>query len=152
MSENLKKLFLQLNPVSTKSGAAMRVTDLFYEIEAAHGSEAARLMFERWAKEPTPAEIIKLKGWRILERYDLLPLDEKGRKNKAQLAREIVVENEALPDDEQVTPRRRPTFPTVYAYIGTLLRERRDAMEAGTWDGPDPDPLGGPIVLEDGDL
>jgi len=134
MSENLKKLFLQQNPIETKSGAAMRIMDLFDEIEATHGTEQARRLFEKWGKEPTPAELIKLKGWRALERYDQMP----GRKNKAELTRQIIAENETLPDDEQLTPRRRPTFPTVYHWLGELLRERSAAMKAGTWDGPEP--------------
>jgi hypothetical protein len=149
MSEKLWRLFLQENPVETKSGAAMRVMELFYQIEEAHGTEQARLLFERWATRPSQSEQNKLKRWRIIERYDAMQI-----KNQAQLAREIVEANEKLPEDEQLTPSFRPSYPTVYDYIRTLLRERREAVKAGTWDGPGYDPLAAPLdwLKDDEDL
>ncbi|MCA1514543.1 hypothetical protein N2605_16305 [Bradyrhizobium yuanmingense] len=131
MSENLKKLFLQSNPTTTKTGAAMRVSFLFHEIEEAHGLDVARAMFEKWAKPTTQNELNKLKGWRLIERYD-----DMLEPNVRELARQIEAENAKLPDDEQLTPRRKPSRETIEAYIRELLRERRKAIEAGTWDGP----------------
>ncbi len=131
MSENLLKLFLQTNPVASEAGAVMRVMLLFQEIEEAHGTERARGFFKRWAAPPGKNEINRLKGWRILER-----LDRMRPRNKSQLAREIVAENLALPLGEQLTPRPRPSYATVYDFIRTLERERTAAMALGTWDGP----------------
>jgi hypothetical protein len=152
MRDKLWQLVLRTNPVETKSGAAMRVADLFYQIEEAHGTEEARRLFDRWAKTPSQSEINKLKGWRILERYDELKIGSSGRKNKAQLAREIYADNERLPTDQQVTPRPRPTLQAIDHYIRDLIREREKAMKAGTWDGPIPDKWSGAIITKQNDL
>jgi hypothetical protein len=147
MSENLKKLYLQVNPITTKTGAAMRVMFLFHEIEEAHGTDEARRMFENWAKPPTANEINKLKGWRLIERYDAMK-----DKNVRELARQIEAQNASLPDDEQLTPRRKPSRETIEAYLRELLRQRRDEMTSGTWDGPKPDDWNrfrGPIDIGD---
>ncbi|WP_316196852.1 hypothetical protein [Bradyrhizobium sp. SZCCHNS3053] len=135
MSEKLLHMFLQANPIETEVGAAMRVMMLFNEIEKVHGAECAKALFERWALKPSQREINKLKGWKILER-----LDRMTPPNKAKLAREIVEENMSLPDDQQVTPRLRPTYSSLYDYIRTLERERKEGIADGTWRGPRPLP------------
>jgi hypothetical protein len=132
MSYNLVKLIG--GPIETIEGAQRLAVRLFLEIAHHHGDMEARRIFAARGKEPTPTEINELKGWNILRLYDLMP-----QKNKAELARQIIAANEKLPDTEQLTPRRRPTFPTVYHYIGELLRERKDAIAAGSWKGPGPE-------------
>lgn len=136
MSENLRKLFLQANPVTSKSGAAFRVSFLFEEIAEAHGIEAAREMFETWAKPPTQSDINRLKGWRLIERYDTMEVG-----NVRALSRQIHDENSKLGADEQLTPRFRPTRETIEAYLRELLRDRRKAARDGTWTGPLPPKL-----------
>ncbi|MGJ4908857.1 hypothetical protein [Bradyrhizobium sp. HKCCYLS2033] len=134
MSSNL--LQDKYHPVESKSGAAIRVMKLFAEIERAHGTEEARRMFEQWAKKPTKNEIIKLKGWRLIERYDHM-----SEPNVRALARQVATENAALPEHEQLTPRFRPSVQTIESYLRELLRERRNGMQDGTWDGPGADPF-----------
>lgn len=147
MSENLKKLYLQYNPITTKTGAAARVSFLFSEIEEAHGLDEARRMFAEWATSPTASEINKLKGWRLIERYD-----DMLEPNVRELARQVEADNAKLSDDEQLTPRRKPSRETIEAYLRGLLRDRREAMAADTWDGPTPDDAAWRRPLTEDDL
>jgi hypothetical protein len=84
MSENLEKLYLHYNPITTKTGAAARISFLFHEIEEAHGLDEARRMFARWATPPTASETIKLKGWRLIEMYDAMK-----EPNVREMARQV---------------------------------------------------------------
>jgi hypothetical protein len=56
--------------------------------------------------------------------------------NVAELARQLVFENETLPEQDRLTPRGKPTLPTVDKYIRLLLKKRDDEIAAGTWSGP----------------
>jgi hypothetical protein len=134
MSEKL--LQDKYHPIESKSGAATRVMKLFWEVEKHHGTDEARRIFERWARHPTQAEINKLKGWKLIERYD--DMDDQ---NVRELARQIEAANAKLPNDQQLTPRPRPTRETIEAYLRELLRQRRDGIKDGTWDGPGHDPF-----------
>ena len=133
MSEKLLKLFLMDNPIATKTGATVRVSMLFNEIESLHGKKAAQQIFDKWGTPKSKRELNERKGWRLLERLDWMP-----EPNIAEFARQIEAENAALPDDDQLTPRRRPTLATIDHYLRELIRQRRVAIEAGTWDGPVP--------------
>jgi hypothetical protein len=73
----------------------------------------------------------ELKNWALLQRYDAM-----AEPNVAALAREIVERNATLPKDQQLTPRYRPTLPSLDKHLRLLLKRREAALRAGTWEGP----------------
>jgi hypothetical protein len=129
MSENLLKD--EFHPIESVSGASVRAYRLFREIEKHHGTEEARRIFRAWSKAPSKKQINEIKAWRILDRFDAMQ-----PQNVAELARQLVSENETLPEEDRLTPRGKPTLPTVDKYIRLLLKKREDKLVAGTWIGP----------------
>jgi len=72
--------------------------------------------------------------------------------NVREMARQVEAANAKLPDDEQLTPRREPSRETIEAYLRELLRERREAMAVGAWEGPTPDDAAFARPLSEDDL
>ena len=129
MSENL--IMLSINDVTTIDGACMEAQKLFMHLEKHHGADEARKIFREWGKKLTKNRINELKAWALLRRYDAME-----RPNVSELARQVVAENAALPEDNQLTPRFRPTLPTVDKYLRLLLTKRGEGLKNGTWEGP----------------
>ncbi len=129
MSENLIKLFH--HDVTTRGGAQMEALKLFRQIETHHGRDRAQAIFRELSKPLSKARANELKNWALLERYDTME-----KPNVAALARQIVEENAGLPEEGQLTPRYRPTLPTIDKHLRNLLRERQEALRGETWEGP----------------
>jgi hypothetical protein len=129
MSENLIKLMK--SDVTQLAGAELEAWKLFLLIKQHHGEKAARRIFREWGKEPPKNRINELKNWSLLERLDAME-----KPNVAELARQVVEKNASLPAEQQLTPRHRPTLPTVDKHLRNLLRERQEGLKAGTWEGP----------------
>jgi hypothetical protein len=129
MSENLIKY--TLNDITTLAGAQMEALKLFRQIETHHGRARAQEIFKELGKPLSKARANELKNWALLKRVDAME-----KPNVAELARQVVEENAALPEDQQLTPRYRPTLPTVDKHLRNLLRERQEGLKAGTWEGP----------------
>jgi hypothetical protein len=129
MSENLIKHVL--NDVTTPGGAQMEALKLFKQIETHHGRERARAIFGELGKPLSKARANELRNWALLERYDAME-----KPIVAELARQVVKENAGLPEEQQLTPRYRPTLPTVDKHLRNLLRERQEGLKAETWEGP----------------
>jgi hypothetical protein len=130
MSENLLKYFA--GPIETVVGAERLALRLFLDIERHHGEDEARRIFARWGKEPTKNEIAEAKTFKVLDRYDnMLP-----EPNVMALARELAAENISLPPADQITARGSTTAATIEHHIRDLLRRRKAAVAAGTWQGP----------------
>jgi hypothetical protein len=129
MSENLIKLFKF--DMTQLAGAELEAWKLFLLIKQHHGETEARRIFREWGKEPSKNRINELKNWALLQRFD-----EMEKPTVAELARQVVEENAGLSEEEQLTPRYRPTLPTVDKHLRNLLRERREGLKAETWEGP----------------
>jgi hypothetical protein len=129
MSENL--IMLMRHDIATPSGAQLEALKLFRQIETHHGREAAQAIFRELGKPLSKARANELKNWALLERYDAME-----KPIVAELARQIVEENARLSEEEQLTPRFRPTLPTVDKHLRNLLRERQEGSRAETWEGP----------------
>ncbi|MCK1707618.1 MULTISPECIES: hypothetical protein [unclassified Bradyrhizobium] len=129
MSEKLVQLFKA--DVTQLAGAQLEAWKLFLLIKQHHSEKEAREIFFEWGKPPSKTRINELKNWALLQRYDSME-----KPNVAELARQIVEENSHLAEDQQLTPRYRPTLPTVDKHLRNLLRERQEGLQAGTWEGP----------------
>lgn len=129
MSENLITLFR--HDITTPSGAQLEALKLFRQVETHHGRETAQAIFRELGKPISKARINELKNWALLERYDMME-----KPNVAELARQIVEENARLTEEQQLTPRYRPTLPTVDKHLRNLLRERQEGLRAETLEGP----------------
>jgi hypothetical protein len=129
MSENLIKLFN--NDITSIGGAQLEAWKLFLLIKQHHSEKEARRIFFEWGKPVSKNRTNELKNWVLLQR-----LDSMEKPNVAELARQIVEENSHLGDDQQLTPRYRPTLPTVDKHLRNLLRERQEGLRAETWEGP----------------
>jgi hypothetical protein len=129
MSENLIKYVV--NDITTLGGAQMEALKLFRQIETHHGRERAQAIFRELGKFLSKARANELKNWALLERYDAME-----KPIVAELARQLVEENAGLPEEQQLTPRYKPTLPTVDKHLRNLLRERQEGLKAETWEGP----------------
>jgi hypothetical protein len=129
MSENLIKYFI--HDMTTLGGAQIEARKLFMWIEDFHGIDQAKKIFRELGEPLSKSRINELKNWALLSRYD-----EMEKPNVAELARQIVEENASLSEERQLTPRYRPSLPTVDKHLRNLLRERQEGLEAETWQGP----------------
>jgi hypothetical protein len=129
MSENLIKYILF--DITTLAGAQMEALKLFRQIETHHGREKAQEVFRELGKPLSKSRTNELKNWVLLERYDAME-----KPIVAELARQVVEENARLSEEHQLTPRYRPTLPTVDKHLRNLLRERQEGLKAETWEGP----------------
>jgi hypothetical protein len=139
---------MQLTSFRAKFGVRFVLAGLLERLVAVHGRVEAHRLLALCGGPQEKNDINRMKGWALLERYDAMPV-----KNVRGLARQIYDENAKLPDDNQLTPRPKPTLPTIESYLRELLRQRREECEAGTWRGP-VDRVNGPfpVYLPDDDL
>jgi len=129
MSENIIK-YVSFD-MTTPGGAQMEARKLFMQIEKLHGRERTQAIFKELGKPLSKKRANELKNWALLERLDAM-----DKPNVAELARQVVKENDSLSKDQQLTPRYRPTLPTVDKHLRNLLRERQEGLRAETWEGP----------------
>jgi hypothetical protein len=129
MSENLIDLFR--NDITTPGGAQMEALKPFRQLETHHGRETAQKIFGELGKPLSQKRANELKNWELLKRYDSME-----KPIVAELARQVVEENARLPEEQQLTPRYRPTLPTVDKHLRNLLRDRQEGLKAGKWEGP----------------
>jgi hypothetical protein len=112
--------WLWLTSVKTIEAATERVAWLYSHIEKHHGPEATRKIFVTFGRKMSKRRINEMKNQRLLSMYDRMQ-----EPNVAALAREVVERNAELSREDQLTPRFRPSLPTVDKHIRLLLDKRK---------------------------
>ena len=120
-------------PASDPAGLFFRALVLFSEAKPKLGEQEAREIIR--SATSAKASLIA-KKWRILQRFDAMEPERSPWKLACQLAEE----NETLPPADRWGPRGSINAETLEHYIHDAIKERKQAIERGTWRGP-----GGPV-------
>lgn len=107
---------------------------IFSEIKTRHGLAEARRIFRLWGPDPSPRRVAQVGNLGLLDRLDMM----KPGPNVQRLARELAVENKALPRAKQrgaggTDPMR------LERQIRRQVLLRKQRISKGTWTGPFPD-------------
>jgi hypothetical protein len=113
--------WIWFSSVETIEGAMDRVAWLYSHIEKHHGPEATRKIFLTLGRKMSKTRINELKNQSLLWLYDQM----REPKNVAELAREVVEKNAERSEEDQLTPRFRPSLSTVDKHIRLLLEKRK---------------------------
>jgi hypothetical protein len=125
--------YASLPGVESVTGAKHMAYLLFMVIREHHGDAAARAVFALWGTTPSAARLHQIANIGLLDRLDMM----KPKPNVQRLAWQLAKENKAIPRSKQ--RGAGSTNPTALEkQIRRQVRERDDAMKAGTWLGPFP--------------
>jgi hypothetical protein len=110
-----------------------RIVERFGVDDRHRGIDEARRIFDKFSAPPSPQRVAEIKNWALLDLCDLFA------PNVRKLARELAEENKTLPRAERHGPRGSTDPFVMDRHIRRLRKERKEALEKGTWGGPVPE-------------